>query len=92
MERYRILALVLRTPERSQNEFHMVLLQSLRSNDVNAALRQTRGELARARDVVVEHFLESMTGGARTYRSPEVSPIGVVYGPPRLGGVYHYME
>lgn len=55
-ERYRNLALLLQTPQRKDNEYHLELIEAIKARDLDRAVESTENELIRASDLVLASF------------------------------------
>jgi DNA-binding GntR family transcriptional regulator len=58
-ERYRNLALVLHSPAPSDNEYHVLILEAIRQNDLAAAISHTADELAESKSLVIDHLIRT---------------------------------
>lgn len=56
-ERFRNLALILHAPAPGDDEYHVLLLDSIGRSDLGAALRHTRDELNESRSLVIQHLM-----------------------------------
>lgn len=67
-ERYRNLALILQAPTPSDDEYHVLLLDAVRRDDLDAALTHTRQELSESKSLVIGHLI-SIDHGDETERT-----------------------
>lgn len=59
-ERYRNLALVLHAPAPSDSEYHLLILDAIRRDDMPAAIRHTGEELAASKALVMGHLSKQL--------------------------------